>query len=307
VLRIPKDPSGFDRSLSARLLWRFSRERFDVVHTHNPIPLIYAAIPARLSGSRVVHSKHGPHPDAAHRLWLRRAGAAAAHVFCPVSEATAEFARSIYEVDRQKIRVVENGTDLDRYRPDPDARRRTRSALGLGDEVKVIGTVGRMEAVKNQALLIRAAAPLLGERVRLVIVGGGSLSAPTRALAEQLGVAPHCVFTGERHDTAELYRAFDVFALSSDSEGLPLVLTEAMGAALPIVATSVGGVPKVVDDAATGLLVPSGDEAALRSALERVLCDESLAARLGARGREAALERYAVGRMVDTYEAIYRS
>lgn len=306
VLRIPKDRGGFDRSLSARLWWRFARERFDVVHTHNPIPLIYAAIPARLSGARVVHSKHGPHPDAPHRLWLRRAGAAAAHVFCPVSEATADFARSIHEVDGRKIRVVENGTDLDRYRPDAEARRSARAALGMPEDAKLIGTVGRMEAVKNHALLLRAAAPLLGEGVRLAIVGGGSLAAPTRALAEQLGVARHCVFTGERHDTAGLYRAFDVFALSSDSEGLPLVLTEAMGAALPIVATSVGGVPKVVHDGETGLLVPAGDEAALRGALARLLGDDALATRLGTRGRELALERYAVARMVDTYEAIYR-
>ena len=306
VLRIPKDRGGFDRSLSARLLWRFVQERFDVVHTHNPIPLIYAAIPARLSGARVVHSKHGPHPDAPHRLWLRRAGAAAAHVFCPVSEATADFARSIHEVDGRKIRVVENGVDLERYRPDAERRGRTRAALGLGADAKVIGTVGRMESVKNQALLLRAAAPLLEDRVRLVIVGGGSLAASTRALAEELGVSAYCVFTGERHDTAELYRAFDLFALSSDSEGLPLVLTEAMGAALPIVATSVGGVPKVVDAGETGLLVPAGDEGALRSALGQVLGDDSLAARLGARGREAALERYAVGPMIDAFEAIYR-
>ena len=307
VVRVAKSPGRFDKALSVRLMSLFLRERFDVVHTHNPIPLIYAALPARLSGSRVVHTKHGPHPDTWQRLMLRRVGAASTHAFCPVSRATADFARELHEVRDHKVHVILNGTDLDRFQPDAVARAAMRDELGIPRDAWVTGTVGRMAKVKNQALLVRAMAPLLGPQARLVIVGDGDEATRTRELAAELGVAEYCHFPGETRDVPRYVSGFDVFALSSDSEGLPLSLAEAMAAERPIVATSVGGVPKVVDDGETGLLVPKGDEAALRGALSRLATDRALAALMGRRGREVALVRYSADRMTDEYEALYRA
>ncbi|HTJ81690.1 MAG TPA: glycosyltransferase [Polyangiaceae bacterium] len=306
VVRIPKTLHAFDKTLSMRVLSFFLRERFDVVHTHNPIPLIYAALPGRLSGARVVHTKHGPHPDTWQRVMLRRIGAASSHAFCAVSRATADFALSLHEVQAKKLHVVLNGTDLDRFRPDADARHATRAELAIPADAWVVGTVGRMAKVKNHPLLVRAMAPLLGETTRLVIVGHGDEAAATRALAEELGVARFCHFPGETRDVPRFVAAFDVFALSSDSEGLPLSLAEAMAAELPIVATSVGGVPKVVDDGETGILVPPNDDAALRHALARLEADRPLARLMARRGREVAHARYSAERMTDEYEALYR-
>jgi len=305
ILRIPKRPGGYDKTLSARLLSTFLRESFDVIHTHNPPPLTYAAVPARLSGARVVHTKHGPHPDSFARLMLRRIGAASTHAFVPVSPATAEFARKLYEVVPWKVRVIQNGTDLERFKPDPKARARVRQALGIPDDAFVIGTVGRMAKVKNQPLLIRAAGPLLGERTRLVIVGGGSEAAATKAVAEEENVAPFVSFAGETPRVAEHLAAFDLFALSSDSEGLPLSLAEAMGVSLPMVSTSVGGVPLVIDDGETGVLVPKGDVSAFRAALERFVREPSLAREMGARARAVAERKYSAERMIAEYEEVY--
>lgn len=306
VLRIPKQPKGYDKSLSARLLSTFLRERFDVIHTHNPPCLVYAALPARLSGARAVHTKHGPHPDSFARLMLRRVGAASTHRFVAVSQATADFALKLREVSAKKLRVVLNGTDLGRFKPDPVARKKTRAALGIPEDAFVIGTVGRMAKVKNQALLVRACAPLLGPKTHLIIVGDGAEASNTKNLAKQLGVEAFAHFPGETPNVPEHLAAFDLFALSSDSEGLPLSLAEAMGFALPMVCTSVGGVPKVVDEGETGFLVPAGDEEALRRTLKRFVDDRELGRTMGARGRVVAEKRYSVDRMMSEYIEIYR-
>lgn len=307
VLRIPKQPGGYDRSLSARLLSTFLRERFDVIHTHNPPCLVYAAVPARLSGARAVHTKHGPHPDSFARLMLRRIGAAATHRFVAVSQATADFALQLREVSARKLRVVLNGTDLGRFKADPAARKKTRQAYGIPEDAFVIGTVGRMAKVKNQALLVRACKPLLGPKTRLMIVGDGAEAANTKALAKELGVEGFAHFPGETPEVPEHLAAFDLFALSSDSEGLPLSLAEAMGVGLPLVCTSVGGVPKVVDEGVTGFLVPAGDEEGLRRTLQRFVEDRELGRTMGAKGRAVAEQRYSVERMMSEYLEIYRA
>ncbi|NUP08991.1 MAG: glycosyltransferase [Polyangiaceae bacterium] len=307
ILRVPKRSGGYDKTLSARLLSTFLRERFDVIHTHNPPPLSYAAVPARASGARTVHTKHGPHPDTFARLMLRRAGAAATHAFVAVSQPTADFAIQLREVFPWKLRVILNGTDLERFRADPQQRARMREALGVPSDAFVIGTVGRMAPVKNQALLVRSAAPLLGQGVRLVIVGHGAEAENTRALARDLGVEAFTHFAGETPRVPEHLTAFDVFALSSDSEGLPLSLAEAMGTSLPLVCTAVGGVPRVVDEGETGFLVPARDEAAFRAALARFIDDRELARTMGRRARVVAEERYSLDRMMREYLDVYRA
>jgi glycosyltransferase involved in cell wall biosynthesis len=305
VHTVPKGP-GFDASLFPRLYQTFRSIRPDVVHTHNPPPQIYAIGPAKLAGARVVHTKHGPHPDAWHRLWLRRGGAALADSFVVISPMTAEFAKKLRESSERKMTVVQNGTDLDRFHPDAQARRATREKLGVPDDAVLVGTVGRMAKVKNHALLVRAAAPLLGPRLHLAIAGGGAEAAATAALVKELGLEAHVHLVGEISAIPAFLAGLDVFALSSDTEGLPLSLAEAMGVRLPVVSTSVGGVPLVVVEGETGLLVPKGDEGALREAIARLASDPDLRDRMSARGREVAIERYSAERMAREYMALYR-
>jgi glycosyltransferase involved in cell wall biosynthesis len=306
-VKIRKAPNVVDPKLPGKLLEFFRAERFSVVHTHNPLSLMYAAIPARMSGSRVVHTKHGPHPDTFKRVMLRRLGALATHAFVAVSQDTIDYAKSIYEVFPWKTHVVTNGTDLTRFRPDPEARRSVRDELGIPQAAVVFGTVGRLAPVKNHALLIRAAAPLLGSERRLVIVGGGQEAEATARVARETGAAEYVHLVGEQSDVARYLSAFDVFVLSSDSEGMPLSLTEAMGVHLPLVATRVGGVPKIIDEGETGLLVPAKDPEALRAALKTLADSPDLRHTMGARGRQVAESRYSVQRMVDDYERLYAS
>jgi len=306
VVRVPKRP-GFDLTLPPRLLLQFRALGADIVHTHNPLPLIYAAAAGKLARARVVHTKHGPHPDRSHRLWLRRAGAACTHAFVAVSDDSGRFARSIREVSPRKLSIILNGTDTEHFHPDADTRREVRAELGIDESAWLIGTVGRMADVKNHPLLIRALAPVLSKQLQLLIAGGGEDEARTAALVDELGVREFVHLTGPTRDVARLLTALDTFALSSKTEGLPLVIPEAMCTELPVVATAVGGVPKVVDDGETGFLVAPGDEDALREKLLELQLDPELAIRLGKRGRQVACERYSVRRVADEYAACYRS
>ena len=142
---------GLDASLVPRLTRALRRHRADVVHTHNPLPLIYGAPAARLAGAAAIHTKHGMNPGSrAHRL-LRRAAARLTHAFVAVSETTAQQALLQHDTVSTKLHTIPNGIRLDRYAPDAEARAAARVELGLGD-AWVVGTVGRLDASKNQAM-----------------------------------------------------------------------------------------------------------------------------------------------------------
>lgn len=294
---------GLDATLVPRLARALRARRADVVHTHNPLPLIYGAPAARLVGAAAVHTKHGVNPGGRGQRLLRQTAARFVHEFVAVSDTTTAQARAQRDVSDRKLHTIDNGIRLSRYAPDPEARAAARVELGLGD-AWVVGTVGRLDAFKNQALLVRAMAPILSSRVRLVIVGEGTGRPEVEAAIAALPDPRWVVMTGRRMDVPRLVHAFDVFALSSKSEGLPLVVPEAMAAGLPIVTTNVGGLPSVVDDGVTGLVVPV-DEAALAKALATLESDRERARTMGAAARAAALARFDYDRMVDAYLALY--
>src|SRR5215216_3154050 len=163
---------GLDPMLVPRLARALRRHRADVVHTHNPLPLIYGAPAARLVGAAAIHTKHGANPSTRGGRLLRHGAARLTYAFVAVSDTTAAQARAQRDAAAHKLHTIPNGIRLDRYTPDPEARAAIRVELGLGD-AWVVGSVGRLDPYKNQALLVRAMAPLLSSRVRLVIVGEG--------------------------------------------------------------------------------------------------------------------------------------
>jgi len=169
----------------------------------------------------------------------------------------------------------------------------------------VIGTVAGLRLEKNVARLVRAFAQIAAASpARLVIVGDGPERARLQALATELGVSDRVCFTGQREDTPALYAGFDVFALSSDTEQMPLTVMEAMASGLPIAATAVGDVPNMVA-AENAPFVTPGTDAALGAALSGLLQDADLRARLGAANREKARREFDQALMFETWHALW--
>lgn len=308
IVRVHKKAGGVDPWLCVRLATVLRRFGADVVHTHNPPPLIYGAPASWLARAGCVHTKHGANAMSGRRRMLARAAARLCDAYVAVSETTAAQARRDRDVAARKLATIENGIDLSRFGPSEVARAATRADLGIPLDAYVVGTVGRLVAEKNQALLVAAAAPLLSPTLRLVIVGDGPERARVEAAVAALGERREYVhILGARAPAALpwLYAAFDAFALSSDSEGLPLVVIEAMASGLPVVSTAVGGIPAVVVDGVTGALAPAADAGALSARLQQLAASPTLGVSWGAEGRRRALARYSADRMVDDYFAVY--
>jgi glycosyltransferase involved in cell wall biosynthesis len=301
---VPKH-TGVDASLPVRLASLLAADGVDVVHTHNPHAMIYGAPAASLARAKSVHTKHGMNPDATRRLWLRRTAATLVDAYVAVTPALAKVAAERAECDPARIHVVPNGIDVTRFAPNSEARARARSELGIPGDSWLVGTVGRLAPEKDQALLIRAMAPLLDERRQLVIVGDGpEREALERARAETWR-AEFCQLIGARADVAPYLAALDAFVLSSRTEGLPLGLLEAMATGVPVVSTAVGGIPDLIASGTNGVLVPVGDERALVRELVMLAGQPTAGLRLGKAGRETVLARYSVGQMAERYEELY--
>lgn len=300
------DP-GIDPKAWPTMFRTFLRLKPDVVHTHAPGPLLYAVPAARLAGvKRIVHTSHGANVTqlTPRSIALGRAVSLLLTRFVPVSDETAETARSREKIPERLIQVIPNGIPLERFGPSVETRSRIRRELGIPESAYVVGTVGRVEAVKNHKLLIASMAKLAGPETHTVIVGGGSLLEEVRA-AVPAGLAPYFHFTGPRRDVPDVLTALDVFTLTSTTEGLPLAIPEAMATELPVVATQVGSLPSIVPKD-TGILVASGDEAALSAAYARLRDNPRARREMAKAARAFAHSRFSLAKMVDAYEAIYR-
>ena len=184
----------------------------------------------------------------------------------------------------------------------------TAPALPRNPKTLRVGLVARMnEKVKNHPALLRATAVLLQEfpQMEVVLAGDGQLRPGLETMANDLGIAGHVRFLGERRDIPAVLASLDISVLASLSESLPNAILEAMAAGLPVVSTRVGGSPEVVRQGETGFLVDSGNDAQLVEALGTLLRDESLRKRFGASGREAARAQFGVAGIQKQYEDLY--
>lgn len=308
IVDAPRKPgTGIDPNAWPTLFRAFRQIRPDVVHTHAPGPLLYAVPAARLAAvKRVVHTSHGANvtQHTSRSIALGRVIVRLLTRFVPVSDETADTARSREKVPDALIQVIPNGIPLDRFSPDAAKRSRVRAELGIPEDAYVVGTVGRVEAVKNHKLFVTSMAKIAGPGVRAVIVGGGSLLDEVRA-AVPAEAAPFIHLIGPRRDVPDVLTAFDVFTLTSTTEGLPLAVPEAMATELPVVATAVGSLPTIVPKE-TGILVPSGDEAGLTAAYKRLLENPRARKEMAKAARSFAQSRFSLVKMVDAYEQIYR-
>ena len=303
---------GLGLGIHVKLFKLLRRLRPAVLHTYNFACAEYAA-PAWLAGVPVrVHAEHGrdaSDPQGLNRKhnFLRRALVPFIDRYVPVSHDLARWLTGVVGIPAAKSELIMNGVDTVRFAPNLPAA----VTPWAGEDVFVIGTVGRLQDVKDQASLIEAFSLLVASkpegraRLRLAVVGDGPLRDRLAQKARDLNVADLVWFPGARNDIPELMRSFDLFALSSIAEGTPVTLLEAMACGLPVVATAVGGIPEVVQDGVNGALVPASDPEALAAALGLYAADPERVATHGAAARTNIERHYSVAAMVGAYTALY--
>jgi glycosyltransferase involved in cell wall biosynthesis len=317
---------GLSRELSpvrdAIAAWRLARiirtVRPDIVHTHTAKAGAVGRVAALLAGPRrpvVVHTFHGH----VLRGYFGRAGTL---VFRAIETALARVTDRLVAVSpevrdelvalgvagQERFSVIRLGIELEprvAFAGDVTEMRRRH---GIGAETFVVGWIGRMTGVKRTDDLLRALAALRerGVDAVLLLVGDGDDRERLEQRAHDLGLARACLFLGYQEDVAPWYAVCDAVMLTSASEGTPVTIIEALAAGRAVVTTRVGGVPDVVDDGETGFLVPAGDIEALARRLDLLARDPELRAAMGRIGRERMLRRYAVERLVEDVDALYR-
>ncbi len=290
--------------------------RYDVVHTHTSKAGMIGRVAAAVCGVRaIVHSSHGtvlhgyfsPTVTRVFALLERFAAFLSDRIICLTEEEIRQYLEAGIGNASQYIYIF-NGIDITAFERRKGDRDRLRNELSFADGDIVCVSVGRLVPVKGQSDLLRAFAVAYARdhRLRLLIVGDGELRSDLEAQIRSLGISDATVMSGWRDDIAELLDACDLFVLTSLNEGLGLVIVEAMTKSLPVVATSVGGVPAVVLDGETGHLVPSGDSDAIAGAITALAADPEMRHSMGLRGHARAHELFSIDQTVQKTETLYQ-
>lgn len=299
-----------------RLFRLFRQLRPQIVHSRNLAALEVQA-PAWAAGVPVrIHGEHGRDVgdlDGSNVTYqrVRRLYRPFIHHYLALSRDLADYLVGKVHVPPSRITQVYNGVDAASFRPAPEGPSPISGCPFDPAQHWLVGTVGRMQAVKDQVMLARAfvqaltLAPELRARMRLVMVGDGPLRAQAQAVLADAGLAQLAWLPGERNDVAAVMRGLHAFALPSLAEGISNTILEAMASALPVVATAVGGNADLVQQGITGEIVPAADPKAMAAQLVALASNPAKARAMGSAGRQRVLDRFSMQAMVATYRTVY--
>ncbi len=287
-----------------------------IVHTRNFPTLEFLAIAACAGAARRIHGEHGRDIydlDGSNRKYniFRKGMRMLVRRYVAVSQDLARWLVGTVDVPANRVTQIYNGVDTVRFHP-----RRERFVAGsppgfFTPHALVIGTVGRMQIVKDQLTLVRAflhlldAAPQARNVLRLVIVGDGPLHEEALRLLRDAQAESYAWLPGARSDVPDMLHSLDVFVLPSLAEGISNTILEAMASGLPVIATRVGGNVELVEEGRTGFLVPPSDPAAMANAIRAYLDDRTLLAAQGQAARKKAETEFSLEAMVNSYLAVY--
>jgi len=296
-------PRGLGPRVRGRLRRLIEERDIDLVHAHLPTMGVLARLAAPVP---VVYTEHNlSHSYRLPTRWAARATYRRNSAVIAVSDAVAE---GIATWPGPEAVVIPNGVSVD---VSPESAAAARLELGLGSDDVLIAHVGNIRPGKGHDILIDAAQDLLLRRPELTIVSIGVEKRPgdlerVRKRASQTGLENRLLFLGRRPDALSFVAAADLFVNPSEVEGLPLAVLEAMALERPVVATAAGGVPTIVVDGETGVLVEPGDPVALSQGIEQLLDDRDTSARLARNARELVEAQFGLGNMIEKTESIYR-
>lgn len=325
-LGVPETCLGVRRPMElpagmSRLLRLLRANRPDVVHTHLFAANVIGRSAAFLAGLPVVSTLHdadyepivrlgNPGLSASKQRALQMLDAASARLsrceVVAVSRYVAEAARRRLGVPSERVTVIANAVDTERFAGDAVVRERTRSMLDVLPHTGLLLCIGRLTPQKGQALLLEAVARLPDSRdFKLLLVGDGAQRPSLERLVQERGLGRRVQFLGVRTDIPDLLRASDVLVLPTLHEGFGLVLVEALACEVPVVATRTGPIPEIVKHNESGLLFEVGDVCGLRDALDRLLAEPLLRGVMGRAGRADVISRFSMPIMIDRLHTLY--
>ncbi len=309
---------GQDPATQLRLLRLFRRLRPAAVHGRN-LSGLDGLLPALLAGVRVrIHGEHGRDMrdlDGASRklIWLRRLHSPFVSRYVAVNADLEAYLTTRVGIRPDRITRIGNGVEVARFRAPAGGSRELFPAHLRDPGLFVVGTVGRMQPVKDPCNLARAFVRAVAkdgtaaERLRLVMVGDGPQLADVVRILDQAGAMPLAWLAGDRADVARLLCGFDLFVSPSLTEGVSNTILEAMASGLPVLATRVGGNPDLIEDGNTGRLVAAADSEALADGILEYLRDPARAIGDGEAGRRRTEREFSLERMVASYDELYSS
>ncbi|MCS7467944.1 glycosyltransferase [Stieleria sp. ICT_E10.1] len=300
----------YDVCVLSRLVRLMRRRQTDVVITVGAgDKMFWGRLAAFVAGVPVIASAlHSTGwPDGVGRL--NRTLTPLTDAFIAVADSHGKFLHQFEGFPQDKVHVIRNGVDCERFEPNEAHRREVREELQLDPETQLVGIVAALRSEKNHSLLVRAAARLRDRHPQLhwVVVGDGPERGAIERLAKELQVADRVHLLGTRHDTPRLLSALDVFTLCSLNEASPVSILEAFACEVPVVASDVGSVGETVIDDRTGRLFASEDLGAMSRAIEQLLGDPALRRRMGRAGRDLVLRTGSLESMVAGYQNLATS
>jgi sugar transferase (PEP-CTERM/EpsH1 system associated) len=317
VVELRKRP-GNSLSIHRKFHELFRRVRPAIVHTRN-LGALEAQLGATLARVPVrVHGEHGwdvADPDGSSRRYatIRRLYSPMVHRYVALSAHIEDYLHGRVGIARSRIERICNGVNCDLFRPSPVSRAAFPHAAFRDPGLVLIGTVGRLEPIKDQLALARAFVSVLEQHpearrfLRLVIVGAGSLRAAVEQTLVAHGAGDLAWLAGERPDVADILPALDLFVLPSQAEGISNTVLEAMACGVPVIATAVGGNAELVVTGETGVLVPPGNVDALARAILELAGDAAQRSRMGSAARTRAVDQFSLAEMVRRYALLYEA
>lgn len=303
-------PGPFDGRLFIQLYSILREKKIDIIHSQNGCSL-YAALAGRLAKVKgIVHTDHGRLvPDRKTAIFEDRFSSCMMNRFIGVSDELTSYLARVVKISRKKLMTIINGVDTTIFRPaTAEDKTSLRAEIGLSGSDNIIGSVCRFDPIKNLEFLISCMPAILKQTpdTKLVLVGDGPSREGLVTYAESLGLESRIVFLGRKENVERILPTFDVYACSSLSEGTSMTILEAMACGIPIVASSVGGNPKLVDSS-NGVLFTVNDSKIFIEAITELLHNPALIQQKGTKSREKVLKSYSLDTMLSQYEHLYLS
>jgi glycosyltransferase involved in cell wall biosynthesis len=301
--------AGLDFDLIKTLRQTLRSGDFDVVHCHQYTPWVYGWFAAWGCKAKVVFTEHGrffPDRSRGKALPLNVLMALTTSAITAISSATRDALARYEWVPKPLVQVIYNGIQPLKYEESKVAE--LRRQLGLSDDLFIVGTVARLDPVKNQAMMLRAFALVQTEypNTRLLVVGDGPSRQELEQLTLELGLRELVIFTGFTNEAALYMQLMDIYLLSSFTEGTSMTLLEAMSLSKPCVVTAVGGNPEIIDNEVCGYVVPSDQPEFFSTAIRKLLADKCERVALGAKGYDRFNRKFSVARMIESFSGLYK-